>query len=112
VPGLRPLALTAGDPAGPCGELPTLVVAGLGPTQVMVDCVPPGASDVAVAVISVSGVSVALKVASFPSPHVTRVLERDGALDRAGGAVAGLPCAEDLLLSSIATSRLHPSAYR
>ena len=37
-------------------------------------------------------------------------LERDGPLDGAGYAVAGLPCSEICLLSSIATSTLHLAA--
>ena len=57
--------------AGSLGSVPelatTLPAASL---QVIVDFVPPDASDWAWAEISVSGVSVAEKVASFPSPHV------------------------------------------
>ena len=56
VPGLSPVAVTCAVSATPCGELPT---AAFEPsTQLTVDCVPLGASEVALARTSVSGVSV------------------------------------------------------
>ena len=56
VPGFRPLAVTLTGSLKPCGDFPMLAL--LTSTQVIWDCVPPAASDVAVAVMSVSGVSV------------------------------------------------------
>jgi hypothetical protein len=59
VPGFRPLASTwtgSAKPLAGCGELPTLAL--LESVHVILDFVPPAAWDVALASMSVSGVSV------------------------------------------------------
>lgn len=71
VPGLSPLAVTVSGsptPVAGWGELPIFALLEL--TQLMLLCVPPLASEATWTVRSVSGVSVAENVASFPSPHV------------------------------------------
>jgi hypothetical protein len=55
---LQAVAATLRDSTGPCGELPTFALAES--TQVIVDFVPPATSEIAVAVTSVSGVSMKL----------------------------------------------------
>src|SRR6266516_8181492 len=60
VPGARPLAAASAGSVFPVADSPTMVL--LSSRQMMCDAVPQAASDVAVAVMSVSGVSVNVTV--------------------------------------------------
>src|SRR5262245_29688550 len=74
VPGFWWVAVAWAGSLGPCAEFPMSFGGVLESTQVILELVAPATCDAAFTVRLVSGVSLAEKVASLPSPHVELAL--------------------------------------